>query len=183
MLQSGGRRPPDAEADITMFGVPPFGEGSFSLLLVALALWGIALVLMYQGVAFQRWMSAGDKTAPSPEAGVGAGWGISVSVLSLWLFRWAMLSVASGTEDPPFIQFISLLFHPPRELIVAVLVASVPPGMVALLKFLLAGSQARRIEGGSEGTAQSPVAAFAGIGFALVQLVASIFTIILFLRG
>lgn len=181
MLQSTGRRPPDPEAAI--FGVPPFGEGSFSLLLVALALWGIALVLMHQGVAYQRWASADDETAPSPEAGLVGGWGLSVSVLALWFFRWTILSAASGAEEESFVAFISTLVYPPRDLIITVLVASIPPGMIALLKFFFAGSQAPSVKAGTEGGGRSPVAAFAGIGFALIQLVASILTIILFLRS
>src|SRR5687767_12071455 len=63
----------------------------FWLFLLAIALWSVAMFLLYQSIAFQRWVTAEEKKAPSPSAGAGIAWLLSIAILTLWFWRWAIL--------------------------------------------------------------------------------------------
>lgn len=154
---------------------------SFPFFLVAFALWGISVLLMHQGVSFQRWTTKGDENAPDPESGLSAAWIVSGVVLSLWFLRQVILFAMSPSPQNHYMEFVLMIISPTRDLSLALLVASVPPGVVALVKFSLAGSLTRGAGVESPGISGSPVAAFVAGSFALIQLIASILTIILFL--
>lgn len=150
----------------------------FWLFLLAIALWSVAMFLLYQSIAFQRWVTAEDKKAPDPSAGVAIAWLLSVAILALWFWRWVTLEWNGvGEVDAALVQDF---FTKSRDFALAPLVASIPPAAIALFKFSLAGAMPKAVLEGS--SSRSPLAASVAALFAVLQLASSVVTLVVFFR-
>jgi hypothetical protein len=178
ILQAGPNIPPEPRYGVAPLEVPPVENLSFSYFLVALVLLGVASLLLYQAAVFQRWATAEVEDAPNPNSGLPGAWVLSALILFAWHFQWLFSSATYFSSESVSEQFVSTIFNPPQELVVALLLASVPPGLLALVKFSFAGSLGRR---SAPETKKAPLAALVAATFALIQLTASIITILRFL--
>jgi hypothetical protein len=111
--------------------------------MLAVVLWGVAVLLMHQGVYFQRWATKDDETAPDPSSGTNAAWIVSIAIMVIWLIRRLMI------PDPQYSsnllgQLIWAILIPSQDFVLATLISSVPLGVVALVKLSIASSISRR---------------------------------------
>jgi hypothetical protein len=137
------------------------------LLLAALTLLTFSLVLLHHAVAVQGWVTADDKHAPSPTAGVvvcliGAGVVAFVSC--------ATISILFDIKDP-----FDAFFFAPRLYIPAALLASFLPGALAALKLLTAATV--KSDGPGRGSAS------VGAVIAVINFIASIATLVAYVRS
>ena len=136
---------------------------------------------MRQGVYFQRWATKGDQTAPDPSSGTDTAWLVSSVILGVWLTRRLIF------PDPQYSgnsleQLMWAILTPSRDFVLAILIASVPPGVVALLKLAVASSIIKRSSKTAPAGTRSPVATLIVASLSLVELAANIAAIITFLN-
>jgi hypothetical protein len=184
--------PPPLSA--TSGGLPPPPEGGIGpthpsligtdawFLLLGIAWFGIAVFLLNQGVAFQRWATSSDEQAPNPRSGVQSAWIISIIIIALWALYWLVY-------NKDFIRLYGLLpallgdlFNDPREFAQLPILASITPTAVALFKFLLSASAMRGTFGSSGSITRSPAPGLVAALFSAVNLAGSIATLITFFR-
>ncbi|MDQ2920175.1 MAG: hypothetical protein M3R52_00960 [Acidobacteriota bacterium] len=149
------------------------------LLLGAIALCVISGFLLHQGVAFQRWVTGGEEGAPDPKAGVELAWVSSVAMAGVWVLYW-FLSLPGFEREGQYLLFRVLTRS--KDLAPAPLLASMVPGALAVFKFLLAGSMMQAAHRERSPLIRSPLAAITGAVFAILQIAASIVTLIMFFR-
>lgn len=164
----------------TAGGSPELPQTGFLFLLFSLTLWVIALFLLHQGVAFQKWTTSQDEKAPDPEAGLVMSWVLSFVIIFLWYFYLLIsrkLSLETGAD------LLWYTFMESREIVPAFLLASIVPAVIAIFKFLITGSSLRSFPVQNFPCMRSPLSALVGAIFAAVQLTASIATLIMFFRS
>lgn len=154
------------------FEVNPAPLSHFVWLLCAGGLLVLALFLLNQSVAFHRWLVPKEENAPNPYAGSLLGYAFSAAVLLLYSAAWW------GWVNNPRNLWSGILFEP-EQFIAPVLVASVVPGAIALYKFLVLRPQAAAARPDGSFT----VISASGVVFAVIQLTASIATLIMFFRS
>lgn len=142
----------------------------FAALLISLVVLSLAFFLLHDARRFQKWQSADDDQAPNPLAYIEIAWIVSLSVLALWV-----LYVVSHFRLPEP-TWISLFFGEPRRLVPGVLIAALFPAAVAAFKYLTT-TLAIRTHAGSPGPRSRGLA---GALLALINLVASIATLVMF---
>lgn len=155
---------------------------------VAVGLWTISIFLLYQGAAFFKWVAKGGKNAPDARAGVILAWILSAGSLLFFYFQ-STIIVSGGFETDPdrwifdFIMgLVTFSFKDPNGFSQALLFSSLPIGIIAAYKFVIAVSLARSTHVKTSARTQSPVALLIGWIFTLLQLAGSVASLVAIFR-
>lgn len=126
-------------------GAPAFADIPFALLLVSVILWLLSLLLLVEASQFKQRAEQGARIAPHEEA-TASGWLfmfrkvrlditipliLSLVVLGIWSEYLSRVRGMSGL----FHLLPSYFFHAPTMVTPGFLLASLVPGVVALLRF------------------------------------------------
>lgn len=143
----------------------------YTLLVLSVVLFTISLYLAYEGSRFQKWTTAGDEAAPDPKSGLDYLGLVSIIILLLWVPYWIYLPGDRG-------NFMEFIVTNARSFSPAFFLASIPPAMVALLKFSVA-AYSSYYGGNKKGVRlRSPVPSLLGVIITLISLSASIVTLV-----
>jgi len=155
---------------------------------LALGLFVVSMFLLYQGVAFLRWVTKNEEDAPNPRAGTRIAWALTgVIILFFWLqplIGTPFLEHAFNQSEPfAFLVggFSFFLLGKPEAFSQALLIASIPVGMLAAFKFVMAAALARSSEAPPSALSRSPMAVLAGAICVVIQLagsIASLYTVL-----
>jgi hypothetical protein len=152
----------------------------FVLMIFSIVLLVISLFLLHQSVAFQTWASRDDPKAPNAKAGL-----IFVRISLIFIFLLCILFFIRNNyldESNPVMGFIRLFSDQPRLLVAPAVIASVIPSIIAIYKFAIANTFIRAGTQSDSKYVRPLLTALVGIMFTLLQLAASIVTLIMFWR-
>jgi hypothetical protein len=149
------------------------------LLLASIALFAISFFLLHQAIAFQKWVTAKDESAPNPRAGVGLAWGLALAMVLFSTVYWLVRHPPHPGDTGPE-AFRWVMSNRPSELAIGPLLGSLIPSAIAIFKFITSGFIMRGAGNDVPPLSRSPIAALAGAIFTLISLSASIATLIMF---
>jgi hypothetical protein len=203
-MQSGGLPPPESlQATSTGLPLPPGGAGPAAVpslpaspiwyLPVALGLWAVSIFLLLQGAAFLKWATKGDDDAPDPRAGIKLAWALTAGILlffyvqSSWFDGIVAINVNRNQSNSTWLAglIIGLVLFPfkePEAFSQALLFSSLPIGILATFKFLMAASLVRSTEPTSSALTRSPLSLLTAGLFTLLQLAGSIASLMALFR-
>lgn len=164
MFQDGG-------PDLVLLSTWDEGPG-FSVLLLAVAFFGIAVFLLQKSAAFQLLAASSNESAP--KSGSPIAWATVLIITLLWLLRWYFVELEGGQKI--FIALLHDIFATPMEFALLVFVASIPLASLALFNFFASYRVGlrNRVEGGGQLEAASGAATL----YTAVQLLGSIASIL-----
>jgi hypothetical protein len=149
------------------------------LLLASVAMFVISFFLLHQAVGFLQWVTAKDKAAPNPWAGVGLAVALSIAMILFSTTYWLVHHPPHHEVTGPDV-FFWVISNRPSELATGPLLGSIVPAAMAIFKFVTAGFIMRGAGQESPPLSRSPTAALAGAVFTLISLAASIATLVMF---
>lgn len=149
----------------------------------SIALWATSLFLLSQGAAFQRWVMKDDSGAPAASRGILGCWALSAIIICFWCLMLVGFSMPrSAWPSFPF-ALLAPFIAQPANLAFAFLLASLAPGALAIYKFMMTSQLMRSVPADAQQLSRSPMAAFFGGSFALIQLMSSVATLYMFCRS
>ncbi|MEK6280787.1 MAG: hypothetical protein AABN95_10575 [Acidobacteriota bacterium] len=149
------------------------------LLVASVAMLSVSFFLLYQAVAFQKWVTAKDDDAPNPQAGVGLAVALSLAMVLFSILYWIVYH-PHPPQGPGLEVFLWVMSNRPSELATGPLLGSIVPGAMAIFKFVTAGFIMHGNAQEVPPLSRSPKAALAGAVFALISLAGSIATLVMF---
>ena len=160
---------------------PPMGAVDEPwLLLASVVMCALSFFLLHQAVEFQKWVTAKDKSAPNPWAGVGLACGLAIGMVLFSLLYWRVRHGAPDSELSGRDSFLWFISNRPSELAVGPLLGSIVPYAMAIFKFVMASFIMRDTDQESPPLSRSPRAALAGAILTLISLLGSIAGLIRF---
>jgi hypothetical protein len=149
----------------------------------AIAWLALAFFLLNQAANLQKWVLRNQKDAPKSDSGLLISVAVGMIIILLWELRWQMFtgSIAKGKEDELLANLIKHALIAPRDFALGFVIASSVPAFMALVKFGLVGFLAKGLNE-EDRPHGSPMAALLGAIFSLLQVTASIATLVLFFQ-
>jgi hypothetical protein len=155
---------------------------------VAVGLWTISIFLLYQGAAFLKWVTKGEKTAPDARAGVILAWILSAGSLLFFYFQSTIIFSGGFETDTTrwmfdfIIGLVTFSFKDPDGFSRGLLFSSLPIGVIAAYKFVITVTLARSTQVKTSARTQSPVTLLIGGIFTFLQLAGSVASLVAILR-
>jgi hypothetical protein len=154
---------------------------SLWLLLASVSILIIAQFLLSESISLQKWVTSDKENAPNPEAGYFTSLFSTLLILMLWVFYWGTtLHGEFVPKERLFEELLRDIFDNPNRFVPAFLVASIVPATMAAFKFFVTTSLIQTISQESSSYKYSPIMAIFGAIFSLLQLFASIVTLIMY---